>query len=40
MIIGFRHNLSKIDIDPKIKIGGETISTVIKTAKSLRIVIV
>lgn len=38
MIIGSRHNLNKINIDPKIKIGGESINRV-KTAKSLGIVI-
>ena len=38
MIIGSRHNLSKINMDPKIKIGGESISRV-KTTKSLGMVI-
>ena len=38
MIIFSRHNLSKINMDPKIKIGGESISRV-KTTKSLGMVI-
>ena len=38
MIIGSRHNLSKIKVDPTIKIGGESIKRV-KTTKSLGLVI-
>ena len=38
MIIGSRNNLSKINVDPTIKIGGESINRV-KTTKSLGVVI-
>jgi hypothetical protein len=38
MIIGCRNNLSKINADPTIKIGGESINRV-KTTKSLGVVI-
>ena len=37
MIIGSRNNLSKINVDPTIKIGGESINRV-KTTKSLGVI--
>ena len=38
MIIGFRHNLGKVDKDPVIKIGSETVNRV-HTSKSLGVII-
>ena len=38
MIIGSRHNLGKIDKDPVIKIGSETVNRV-HTSKSLGVII-